>query len=585
MPEIDKLIEELNDRNIDTSQRRNAAKYLANIGGAKAVETLTELLIDEERTIRRLAASTLGKLGDRKAVEPLIKALQDEDNYVRKNAAAALGQLEDKRAIEPLRQITSDMFITVRTTARESLLLLTDSDEVYRPPKHDEEASPDTNAEEEDKTVLEISAESESAPPDAEETQQPAEALDLADKQTEEEMSETTPEEDSLTEILITDESSEQLPQCVPGERMLIFFQDDVECVKNIYQQLSDKQQLLHDIESQIKAAMAKLNIEQSAQNDSLVKYNDNIRRMEEDINAMRAEYEAVLFERADVESRLASKFRMFVAAILRKKGKEEARLLQLETKIVELKQRIEEAEKTLSARQEEHDGLSVPADSRSQTELEELEKRRKSCEAEIFALRSKIEDNIVNVIQSASYVEFERKIEKLADKTDNINFFRTCATRLRDLLIERNHILERAESASIALATAQEQAQNSLDGVCEAIAAGFYTTNSPKKANAKISGSIHFKQVETVFDITGVSGSVSGSGAGTANYTLYEPAWKPTEELPKQVGKMTEAWASLGAATGDYELHSAKQNALKVGVGEYAHFIRVELEKDFYDK
>ncbi len=608
MPEIDELIEQLNNRNTDSSQRRNAVKYLENIGGAEAVEALIESLADEERAIRRLAASTLGKLGDQKAVEPLIKALQDEDNYVRKNAAAALGQLGDKRAIEPLRQITSDMLITVRTTAKESLMLLTGGKEIplpvtkreaasIRPTKRGEANFPNTTrTEEEDKTTLEISEEGESTPSDKEETQNPTEPLDLSEKETEEEISEKTPEEDSSTEIEITDENSEQLPhrlefqpdrlgfqpQYVPGERMLIFFQDDIESVKDIYQQLSDKQKLLHEIESQMKAAMEKLNIEQSAKSESLVKYSDTIQRMEKEINAMRAEYETVLFERADVEARLASKLRMFAATILRKKKKEEARLAQLETKIVELKQRIEETERTLNGRREEHNGLSETGDS-SQTELEELEKRRKSCEAEIFALGSKIEDNIINVIQSASFVEFERKIENLADKTDNINFFRTCATRLRDLLIERNHILERAESASIALAATQEQAQNSLNGVCEAIAAGFYTTSSPKKANAKITGSIHFKEVETAFDITGVTGSVSGSGTGTANYALYEPAWNPTEELAKQVGEMTEAWASLGAATGDFELHSAKQNALQIGVAEYVHFIRVELEKDFY--
>lgn len=638
MPEIDELIETLNNRTIDSVQRRAAIRNLARLGGEKTVEALIGVLTDEERSIRNVAASTLGRLGDQKAVEPLIKTLQDEDNYVRKNAAAALGRLGDKRAIEPLRQLISDMFITVRTTAKESLLLLTGgeeaqstskvekpSDEARRlaahgranqedvlepparhadgepPPDYDEE---EDTVEDEDKTVLDVLAEDESTPPeltdesvvpDKEETpepevQDPTEAIDLPEKGTEREMPEESSAEDALTvietgvETPAYDEDSEQLPHYVPGERMQFFFQEAIEPVKNIYQQLSAKQKLLLEIESEIKAGIEKLTSEQSTKDDSLIKYNDTSRRMEKHIEVMQAEYESTLLERAEVGERLASRFHTFVAAILRKKNEGQERLAQLDARIVELKQRIEEGGRKLEEHRKEYDGLSATADN-AQAGPEELEKRRKSCEAEISSLNGKIEDNIIAVIQSASFVEFERKIEKLADKTDDIEFFRTCATRLRDRLIERNHVLERTESASTALAAAQEQAQNSLNGICGAIADGFYTTSTPKKANAKISGSITFKEVETPFDISGVTGSVSGSGAGTANYALDEPAWNATQELQKQVEKMTEAWASLGAATGDFELYSAKQNVLKIGVSEYAHFMRVELEKDFYDK
>jgi len=635
MTEIDELIEELNNRNIDSSLRRNAIRDLGSIGGAKTVEALIEALADEENSIRSAAASTLGRLGDQRAVDSLIKALQDEDNYVRKNAATALGRLGDKRAIEPLQKLTSDMFITVRTTARESLQLLTDGNEVQVTsefmssaakhqdfPKLEEATLPETSpgvetsshAEarlksgiQEDKTVLDVSGGDEPTPPELTDesvvpdekkpqkgdVQKPPENIDIPDKETEGEVLAEAPEEDELTVIETPsyDEDSEQLPQYVPGERMSIFFQDDIEPIKKVYQQLSDKQKLLREIESQIKSEMEKLTSEQSAKGDSIVKYNETVRRMEKHTEAMQAEYESALFERAEVADRLNSKVRTFVASIFRKKNESQERLAQLDARIMELKQRIEEGDRKLEGQRKEYDGLSVTTDS-SQTELEELEKRRTSCESEISSLNSKIEDSIINVIQPASFVEFERKIERLAEarlksgiQTDNIDFFRTCATRLRGLLIERNHILERVESSSTALESAQEQAQNSLNVVCEAIADGFYTTNTPKKANAKISGAVTFKEAKNAFDISGVTGSVSGSGSGTANYTLDEPAWKATQELRKQVGKMTGAWASLGEATGDFELYSAKQNMLKIGISEYAHFIRVELEKDFYDK
>jgi hypothetical protein len=88
----------------DVDVRVAAARALGQIGDARAVEPLIEILNDRQGSAS-LAAIALGKIGDSRAVEPLIAALKDKGaNYypIRSNAADALGSIGDSRAVEPL---------------------------------------------------------------------------------------------------------------------------------------------------------------------------------------------------------------------------------------------------------------------------------------------------------------------------------------------------------------------------------------------------------------------------------------------------------------------------------------------------
>ncbi|HUX06036.1 MAG TPA: HEAT repeat domain-containing protein, partial [Acidobacteriota bacterium] len=119
---LEPLIKALGDHDKDV--RKAAAKGLRTLGepqwlelvkgddddferlgeskDARAVEPMIKALGDGEVSVRWAAAEALGKLGDARAVEPLIKALGDGEGSVRRAAAEALGNLGDDRAVEPL---------------------------------------------------------------------------------------------------------------------------------------------------------------------------------------------------------------------------------------------------------------------------------------------------------------------------------------------------------------------------------------------------------------------------------------------------------------------------------------------------
>ena len=105
--------------------RTNAIRALGQIGDARAVEPLVELLQDAEKLIRIEAATALGQLHDLRAVKPLIVVL-GTDYALSSAAAKSLGQLGDSRAVEPLIHMLDDCYECGREAAAEALGRLRD---------------------------------------------------------------------------------------------------------------------------------------------------------------------------------------------------------------------------------------------------------------------------------------------------------------------------------------------------------------------------------------------------------------------------------------------------------------------------
>lgn len=99
-----------------------AARQIAEIGDARAVELLINVLDNKSPTVRYCAALSLGIICDKKAVKPLIKALDDKDLVVRSYAAKALGQIADHSAVGPLISALRDNENYVREEAHNALV-------------------------------------------------------------------------------------------------------------------------------------------------------------------------------------------------------------------------------------------------------------------------------------------------------------------------------------------------------------------------------------------------------------------------------------------------------------------------------
>lgn len=82
-----------------------ASYTLVQLGESEALATLLNLLHHSFWGIRQYAIANLTKLGDRRSVEPIIACLQDSHDKVQLQAVQALGALKDDRAIEPLLEL------------------------------------------------------------------------------------------------------------------------------------------------------------------------------------------------------------------------------------------------------------------------------------------------------------------------------------------------------------------------------------------------------------------------------------------------------------------------------------------------
>jgi HEAT repeat protein len=104
----------------DLGGRIRAVNQLLDQGKA-SVLPLTELLTNEEPTVRTSAAEVLGALGDAAALDSLISALGDDDDRVRLSATIALGRIKHARSAQALARLLEDQDDRVAAAAATGL--------------------------------------------------------------------------------------------------------------------------------------------------------------------------------------------------------------------------------------------------------------------------------------------------------------------------------------------------------------------------------------------------------------------------------------------------------------------------------
>lgn len=124
---INPLIEAL-----QSSKSQRASKITVkrlSVQGAMAVDSLIEILDDDNYIARLGAAEALGQIGDQRATEPLIELLEDDKKQVRETTIKALASLKDSRAVLSLLDVLNQSTIRprLRTEIIESLGEIGDS--------------------------------------------------------------------------------------------------------------------------------------------------------------------------------------------------------------------------------------------------------------------------------------------------------------------------------------------------------------------------------------------------------------------------------------------------------------------------
>ncbi len=132
----------LNDKRGNYKIRFQAAEALGKIGDKNAVDSLINVVIDEEEKsvyVRESAAAALGMIGDMRAIDPFLSILEAKKNFLGKftflkeritEALTRMNFNTSKRAVSAFKNALDDDSAQVRINAIECLMN-TDSEEAY----------------------------------------------------------------------------------------------------------------------------------------------------------------------------------------------------------------------------------------------------------------------------------------------------------------------------------------------------------------------------------------------------------------------------------------------------------------------
>jgi HEAT repeat protein len=100
---VPRLVQIVNDKQIESFSRERAIEVLKSISGPKALEAITGALLDSEVNVAKAAARALIRIGGKDSVSPLVDTLNRTNSYRLQNVVAySLGMLAQKEAAPAL---------------------------------------------------------------------------------------------------------------------------------------------------------------------------------------------------------------------------------------------------------------------------------------------------------------------------------------------------------------------------------------------------------------------------------------------------------------------------------------------------
>jgi HEAT repeat protein len=117
-PAMVPLLEALQDKG---AIHTGAIEVLGEIGDARAVEPLLQLLKVDSLKVRLATITALGRIGDERAIKPLLSMLVHDDGNIRAAAVMSLGNFKDDCILDPLAARLQDRTDKVRIQAVKTL--------------------------------------------------------------------------------------------------------------------------------------------------------------------------------------------------------------------------------------------------------------------------------------------------------------------------------------------------------------------------------------------------------------------------------------------------------------------------------
>jgi hypothetical protein len=399
--------------------------------------------------------------------------------------------------------------------------------------------------------------------------------------------------DESLPEIGDATEAELPFATIVPNgfsweraRRFIAFFGEELAGVQTAYQQLVQRQQELLALEQQQHETLMQLGFHRADKEDDIARCDEDIDAVKESITRLERSAARAQRELRSLERQSTAFWHQVGTLITPEKG-ERARQMrsELESTLRELGAKIADARRELETHQRQRETLVEPVE-RLRVAAEEVTSQRDTALQAIAVANEVVSQQVMETICQLPSDELNGRLEQLIALDNHNASMVACVQQLTRMLAERKQRAAESREVEAVVKEADAASRESVGQLAASIAAGFVVSHVEMQTPFRLTGSIRFQEEHSYFGgYSGASGSVSGSGGGSAEYEVQQLLWTLPTDLDKQIATFTDAWERCGQQHAEHEFVRRRLSMCDQSIAEYVDLLRSELERDFAEQ
>jgi hypothetical protein len=367
------------------------------------------------------------------------------------------------------------------------------------------------------------------------------------------------------------------------AKRFVGFFEDELDDVAKLYDQLSKRQANVMDTDIALEKALLRHDLVYADLADDLETARES--RKEHD-NACQELQEAMssLAATLSLTRRSNTGFLSSLANTLWPLRLKALTTLEnnLNSKMRELGSSVEDSEHKLAAAQEQERSVSTPMKDVDQ-ELLSANDASTIANNELNLVRIQINQAILKVINSESKNGFTRRVDSLVNQSSCGISLRQCFQEIQQHQAEQKVLVGEMLELESPLNEDVVQFANSTNEVAKAVTDGFVHRSRDRKLKTQVNCAVAFRSASTS---TGTTHRLIGQAQGQANlsvnYQIEQIEWKGGEKLRMSLEGLSKSVTRIGSLQALHAIRTAEIAAASSSLNDCVSFIRFELEQDF---
>ncbi|MDJ0838296.1 MAG: hypothetical protein QNK37_17400 [Acidobacteriota bacterium] len=347
------------------------------------------------------------------------------------------------------------------------------------------------------------------------------------------------------------------------GEPAAVSLRDNYEKLRRLH----------HDLPrhtAKLIAARTDLAMENADKDDDLDEVEAGIVKKEEQLAGLEVSLDDLDTRRRVLQHKLGSPWHRFWFAVTFRRSAKQNELAEMVALQENMEDRIAREREELAAMQGDHGRLRAPIDALT-ARCDQIEKEIEEIEAVVLEARNRQIEICVDLVETCP--NLDERCASVVDVVVHPRFFEAVVNRLKSGLIEEKELDRRLSSTISQAGNSQEELTRALDGLGRGFGAGFSLETTGANAHAGLNGSVDIEE-KGFLGGTKISGTASGSGTGTASYSLQKPFWRPGADQTEAVLAFTEAFAAAGRRQAEIEFAETELKACRTRICEYVGYI-----------